>query len=175
MQLGKFSKSYLLTCHSVPTFYSPCSWVFPRTNCRPCIMHLNLLWICLASQTHHHLQPTNATILDGKKSFLRQKYSDRALYYDTISREGYKGVINNLRANEPAAASVSPVDTSKSHRRDPRTRPSTPKFTASSMLTAVRRQRERCSQTHSGPSRRRESGITAEVAIPPAADGLVST
>ena len=34
------------------------------------------------------------------------------------------------------------------------------------MLTAVRRRQERCSQTRSGPSRLRESGITAEDAIP---------
>ena len=33
-------------------------------------------------------------------------------------------------------------------------------------VTAMRRQRERCSQTCSGPSRRRESKITAEDAIP---------
>ena len=47
---------------------------------------------------------------------------------------------------------------------------STPEFTAGSMLTAVRCQRERCSQTRSGPLRRRELGITAEDAIPPNAD-----
>ena len=48
---------------------------------------------------------------------------------------------------------------------------SVPKFLASSMLTAVRCQRERCSQTRSEPLRRRELGITAEDAIPPNADG----
>ena len=78
----------------------------------------------------------------------KDKDSERVLCNDSILKEGEKGgLINDLTANEPATASVSSVDASKRSKIGA----SAPKF------TAVRRQRERCSQTRSGPSMFRES------------------